>query len=171
MKSLNVYSIITFLLIGKVFSQSKDCDYYQALKADTLYTIASPKYSQNYPYGSDCRWSAEAPPGYKVAMTCDSMALPSTILCMGDKILVSRTGRTDVRDGKAYCGASSFNETSTSNRMTIALKTWIFSRGGRIKCSLRAVASSCTCGQLNRGKIGAKIFQQHRMRKNASLTF
>lgn len=156
MKSFASRLIVALVLIGKVSAQSKDCDFFQALKPDTVYTIASPKYSQNYAYGTDCRWAVEAPPGYKVSLSCDNVALPSTFLCLGDRLLVSRSGRTDVRDGKSYCGAAPFTETSTSYRMTIALKTWFLSQGGRFKCSMRAIVASCACGQLNRGKIGMK---------------
>lgn len=148
-------SLITILiLIGKVFPQSNGCDYYQALKPDVTYTITSPKYSLNYLRGSDCRWAAEAPPGYRILLSCSEVRLPTSFFCSGDRILVSNAGRADLRDATRHCGSSSFSETSASNRMTIALKTGTFSRGGKFKCLLKTVGSSCSCGQVNRGRIG-----------------
>jgi hypothetical protein len=141
-------------LVGKLSSQSNKCDYYQALKPSVIYTISSTRYPQNYVRGTDCRWAAEAPPGYKVSLTCNEVKLPATFFCNGDRILVSLVGRADLRDGRKHCGGVAFMETSSSTRMTIALKTGQLTRGGRFKCALKAVANSCSCGQLNSGRIG-----------------
>lgn len=153
MNSLQSSLITVLILIGKVFPQLNGCDYYQALQINSVYTIKSPNYSQNYLRGSDCRWAAEAPPGYKILLNCNEMQLPAPFFC-SDKILVSNTGRTDLRDARRHCGSTLFSETSTSTRMTIALKTGPFSRGGKFKCSLKAVKNNCNCGQVNRGRIG-----------------
>lgn len=150
--------IITLLLIGKVSTQSKACDFYQPLKPDVVYTIASPRFPQNYLRGTDCRWAAEAPTGYKVSLSCAEVRLPLVFLCndRSDRILVSLSGKVNLSDARRRCGEVSFTETSSSNRMIIALKTVQRTRGGRFKCSLKAVSNtnSCNCGLLNRGRIG-----------------
>lgn len=149
--------IIIFLIIGcvsKAQQQSKRCDYFQALKPNGVYSIASPGFSRNYLRGTDCRWAAEAPPGYKILLLCHEVRLPNSLRCKNDRIIVSNTGRSDLRDGKTRCGSASFSETSTSTKMTIALKTGAFTKGGRFKCSLKTVANSCNCGLANRGRIG-----------------
>lgn len=146
--------IAVLLLIGKVFPENKNCDYYQRLTVGATYFIASPGYSRNYKRGAECRWAAEAPPGYKISFNCNDVKLPSELSCRSDKIMVSRTGRANLGDGKVHCGEASFTETSASTRMVVALKTGKLSKGGKFRCSFRAVASTCSCGQLNRGKIG-----------------
>lgn len=153
MNFLEILLIIT-LLVAKISSQSKSCDYYQAVKPGIIYSIMSPNFSQNYQLGTDCRWAAEAPAGHQVSLSCNQVKLPTTFACFGDRILVSNTGRADLRDGKKHCGASSFSETSVSTRMTLALKTGRFSWGGSFKCSLKTVTNSCSCGLINRGRIG-----------------
>lgn len=146
--------IAVLLLIGKVSNQYKSCDYYQRLTVGATYFIASPEYSRNYKRGAQCRWAAESPPGYHVALNCNDVKLPSVLSCRSDKILVSRTGRASLSDGKAHCGGASFKENSVSTRMVVVLKTEALSKGGKFKCSFKAVANTCNCGQLNRGKIG-----------------
>lgn len=157
MNILETLLIACLILIGKVFPQMNGCDYYQALQPDVNYTITSPNYSQNYLRGSDCRWAAEAPPGYKILLSCNEVRLPQSFFCSGDRILVSVIGRTDLRGSTPHCGSTSFSETSASTKMTIALKTGLFSRGGKFKCSLKAVSSGCSCGLVNRGRIGQSM--------------
>jgi CUB domain len=154
---LETLSIIMFLLIGKVSTALEACDYYQELKPGVVYTIASPKYPKKIVRGADCRWAAETEPGYKISLDCFEVRLPPVYRC-GDRverILVSTSGKANLSDAKRRCGSVSFTEISASTRMTIALKTGPSSyKGGRFKCSLRAVTSNCSCGQLNRGRIG-----------------
>jgi hypothetical protein len=144
--------------VGKVSTQSNGCDFYQALKPGDIYDIASPRYSRNYLRGTECRWAAEAPPGYKISLECLDVRLPPSFLCndRADRILVSRTGKVNLVDGRRHCGGVSFSEMSSSNRMVMVLKTSPLTRGGRFKCSLKAVTTTnnCNCGTLNRGKIG-----------------
>jgi hypothetical protein len=153
-ETLLIIVISTF--IGKVFTQFEleHCDFYQSLELNVTYSIASPNFSENYLRGTDCRWAAEAPPGHKIFLNCRQVNLPRTFACNGDRILVSNTGRVDLRDGRKYCGGVEFAETSRSTRIIIALKSGLRSRGGKFKCSLKTVANSCSCGQLNRGRIG-----------------
>jgi CUB domain len=152
--SHEVQLIIFVALIGPASLQFGSCDYSQTLTNGTVYSIASTRYPQNYRRGDDCRWAVVAPPGYRATLSCDEVAVPVSFLCLGDSIFVSRTGRTDVRDGRRYCGNSSFYEKSDSTRMTIIFRPGLLTRGGRFKCTMRAVEDTCSCGQLNRGKIG-----------------
>jgi hypothetical protein len=155
---LETLPIIALLLIGKVATQFNGCDFYQAVQPGVTYTVASPRYSRNYLRGTNCRWAAEAPPGYKISLACADVRLPPSFLCndRADRILVSLSGKVNLYDARRHCGGVSFTETSSSNRMVMALRTAPFTRGGRFKCSLRAVANDCNCGLLNRGKIGKK---------------
>lgn len=153
-QKVSIIIIIVIFIVGKASSQSKHCDYFEALKVGKTYVIASPGYSGNYKGGTDCRWAAEAPPGYKISLNCNDVKLSSPLLRCGDQISVSKTGRPDLRDGKSHCRSGAFSETSSSTRITISLKTRALSRGGRFKCSMKAIVNSCNCGQLNKGKIG-----------------
>jgi hypothetical protein len=161
MNSLETLSIIVLSLIGKVSAQSKACDFYQELKPGKIYTIASPRYPQNYLRGTDCRWAAEAPPGYKISLGCNEVRLPLVLRCNDrvDRILVSPSGRVNLSDARRHCGGVSFSETSLSTRMLVALKSGPFISGKRFKCSLKAVADNCSCGQLNRGRIGEDLWE------------
>lgn len=55
--------------------QFQGCDFYQDLFVGIQYQIFSPGYDANYPAGTSCRWAAEAPPGYKVELVCDDIAM------------------------------------------------------------------------------------------------
>lgn len=161
MSAISLVISISLLLLLSGIEQSatvtKGCDYYQALKPGVIYSIASPRYSHNYMRGADCRWAASAPPGYKIELTCNDFRLPNSMSCRGDRVLVSATGRTDLRDGKRHCGSSKLSATSVSTKMTVGLKAGAFSMGGKFKCSMKTVGNSCSCGQLNRGKIGESV--------------
>lgn len=144
--------IFNFLLIGRASSQSNGCDYFKKLKPDRTYTITSPRYPQRYRRETNCRWAVEAPAGYKISLNCYEVTLARSLFCYGDRILASKTGRTDVRDSKRNC--ETFKLTSTSTKMTVALRTQGFSYGGRFKCSLHLTADSCNCGLHNKARIG-----------------
>lgn len=154
MKVRIISLIIALKLIEEVSLQYEGCDYFEELKPDTTYFISSPRNSENLLWGDDCRWAAEASFGNKILLNCNEVRIQPSISCYGDSILVSMSGRTDLSDAKRYCGMTSFSETSTSTKITIALKTRSVSIGVRFKCSLQAVASNCSCGQVNRGRIG-----------------
>lgn len=154
---LNWFVCMASMLIST--SQSRlyrGCDFFQRLSSNVTYTITSPRYSRTYPSGVSCRWAIEAPPAHNVLVNCQDVKMPSSKLCSRDGILVSTTGRADLRDASLHCGKRSFKLQSKSTRMTMALRTSRFNKaGGRFKCSLRAVGdSSCSCGQMNRAKIG-----------------
>lgn len=146
----------TGLVFGILFSlassQYKGCDYFQALRPGEIFVIAPPRYSQNFLFGNECRWAVKVPSGNKILLNCNHEA--KTFPCYGDSILVSKSGRADLSDANKYCGRVSFSESSTSTKITIAVKTEAFSTGSKLKCSLRAVADNCSCGQINRGRIG-----------------
>ena len=160
------WSLVTFIiLLHKAASQFNGCDYFQPLKLGASYIIASPKYPNKYERGTNCRWAAEAPTGYKIALECNDVSLPTSVFCAGDKILVSRTGRTDFQDGIKYCGTGKFSENSSSTRMTIALRAGLFGMfNGRFMCTLKIVSSNCNCGQLNRGRIGLIFLEASRIK-------
>ena len=153
MNFIIVLICVTFTLIEIVWLQYAGCDYFQELNSEDVYLISSPN-SQIFLQSVECRWAAEAPPEHTLHLDCNEVRLQPTPSCYGDRILVSRSGRSDLRDAKRYCGGASFSETSTSTKITIALKIGLFSAGGKFKCSLKAVASNCSCGQTNKGRIG-----------------
>lgn len=144
--------ILSVIFIGNVFAQFNGCDFYKELKPEKVYTITSPLYPQKYRRETSCRWAVEAPAGYKISLDCYEVTLAFSFFCYGDRILASKTGRTDVRDSNRNCDP--FKVTSVSNRMTIALKTQAFSYGGRFKCALHLIVDTCSCGQYNKARIG-----------------
>lgn len=138
--------LIVLMTVGSAALQFKGCDFFLALKPGSHYTITSPQISRS----SDCRWVAKAPPGYRISLACSEFKPPSTLICRGDKIIVSVNGRADLKDGKEHCGNASFVETTVGTKITVALK----SDSAKLKCSLKTVPNSCNCGQINRGRIG-----------------
>lgn len=132
--------------------QYGDCDFFQRITATSQLTISSPKYPGNYTKGTQCRWVAEAQPGYKISLNCDEVRLTSTLSCLGDNISVSTTEQVNLADAKSFC--KPFKIESTSYRMTIALRAGKNSKGGRFRCSIKTTKNNCVCGIKNRGKIG-----------------
>lgn len=158
MKHFRSLFIFSLLLIENAFSQFNGCDYYKKLKPDTTYTIRSPRYPKSYRREANCRWAVEAPAGFKISLDCYEVTFNFPFFCYGDTILASRTGRTDVRDSNRNC--DTFKATSTSTKMTVALKTQAPSFGGRFTCSLRLVIDGCNCGQHNQARIGSFVINQ-----------
>lgn len=149
MKLLIVALIVLIELIENVRLEYSGCDYFQPVELGKVYSIGLERNSQNSSKQISCRWAAEAPPGYKLSFDC---LLPQTSGCF--KILVSRSGRTDLKDAKRYYRGASFGETSKSTKITVALKIGSFSEGENFKCLLKAVTNDCRCGQVNRRRIG-----------------
>lgn len=140
--------IFLIVLIAAVSAELKfkGCDVFQALSPGKHYTIKSPRVSRS----SDCRWAEKAPPSYRSSLACNEVKLPLTLLCRGERITLSLNDRADLRDGERHCINASFAETTVSTKITVAMK----SQSAKLKCSLKTVPNSCTCGQLNRGRIG-----------------
>lgn len=149
------FRILFFALLIK-FSSSlwEGCDFFQKLSSTSVFTIKSPGYPDNYARGTQCRWAAEAPPGFKIVLDCQEVQLPLSASCLGDNLSVSPMGRGDLSDAKRHCGSAPFQIESTSYRMTIALSAGNLSRGGKFRCSVRSVKNNCGCGTRNKGRIG-----------------
>lgn len=137
--------------------QFGDCDFFQQLTSSSQFGFTSPGYPGNYAKGTQCRWAAEAPPGFKISLDCYEVQLPSSLSCSKDALSVSPMGRVDLGDAKRYCGSSPFQIESTSNRMTMALRAGNLSKGGKFHCSIKAVKNNCGCGKRNRGRIGNEL--------------
>ena len=141
--------LLYFIYVVQVTGQYTGCDYFQALKSGESYTIQSPGYPGKYQGNTNCRWLAESPPKTTISLDCADVQLPSSLSCRADTLLVSMTGRTDLADGRRYCGSGGFTSKSVDNRMTLALRTGA-TGSGSFKCSLR---TTCDCGRHNRGRI------------------
>lgn len=143
---------------AKVIEEYGNCDYYQQLKPTEQVAIFSPGYSKNYIPGTKCRWTAEAPIGYKLSMSCKDFQLPKLFGCLSDEMSISTTGRADMLDAKKFCGKQPLSIESKGTKMIIALKSNGKSVGGRFYCVIQTLKEkpSCTCGVRNRdrGRIG-----------------
>lgn len=147
---LQLFCILVYIM--QITTQFTGCDYFQALNSGESYTIQSPGYPAKYKGSTNCRWLAESPPKTTMSLDCSDVRLPSSPTCRNDRLIVSTTGRTDVADGRKYCGAGGFTAKSNSNRMSIALRSGT-TGSGSFKCKLRSSASTCDCGRQNRGRI------------------
>lgn len=150
---MNILQLLTlFMYVVSIKSQFKGCDYFQALQSGESYGIQSPGYPRKYRGSTNCRWLVESPPKTTIALDCGDVQLPSSVACRNDALTVSTAGRTDLADGRKYCGTGGFTSKSTNNRMTLALTTGA-TGSGSFKCTMRSSVSTCDCGRQNRGRI------------------
>ncbi|CAG9570651.1 unnamed protein product [Danaus chrysippus] len=111
--------------------------------------IVSPNYPNSYPPESACRWIAVCPTGYKCRVDCDDVYLPGGQDCPTDRLLISRTGDSQLISAEYYCGQGSLSAVSTGSRISIGLVSSKQSTGGRFRCQIRAQQDStptCNCG-------------------------
>lgn len=149
-------SIIICILGVLAFSApgiSALCDYAQTLVPGTQYQIFSPGYYGNYPAYSSCSWLANAPPGYKIELSCNEFVVP----CY-DSFVVNQYGLSSGSGDTALCNRAPFSITSLTNAISVRLST--VTSSGRFYCTLKTVADACQCGrrQVSRMNIISKYF-------------
>lgn len=129
------------------------CDYAQTLVPGTQYQIFSPGYYGNYPAYSSCSWLANAPPGYKIELSCNEFVVP----CY-DLFVVNQYGLSSGSGDTALCNRAPFSITSLTNAISVRLST--VTSSGRFYCTLKTVADACQCGrrQVSRMNIISKYF-------------
>lgn len=152
MKLKKILLLIIFLNfhLTKARDEFGTCDYFQKLTSSSQFTITSPGYPSNYTRNAKCRWTAEAPPGFKISLNCIEVQIP----CGSDNLSIIAVGSSDP---KRYCGKSPFQVDSTSYRVSIALQVGNFSSGGKFRCVIKSMLNNCSCGTRNRGRIGNVI--------------
>ncbi|XP_050093159.1 venom serine protease-like [Anopheles aquasalis] len=117
------------------------------MKFGSTYQLVSPRYPQNYPPNIECTYSIRAPYGYRIAVDCRTLQIPSSTNCKLDSLKVSRTGRLDFSDAYVYCGVGPLQEKSTGNRLTMRLTSAATSFGGKFSCTLSIPEQNCECGR------------------------
>lgn len=71
-------SVTASISIGQPISnQFVGCDYYQTLELNQWHDVFSPRFPQNYPPNTFCRWTACAPYGSVIVVNCTVMRIPS----------------------------------------------------------------------------------------------
>lgn len=53
------------------------CDYYETIELGRVYDVFSPYYPDNYPPGTNCRWSGCAPAGTNIVIKCTDVQIPT----------------------------------------------------------------------------------------------
>lgn len=129
-----------------------NCDYYEYMKADENYTLSSPGYGQGAPMNTNCLWAMEAPPGYKIKLSCDVVFLMPLLGC-NNKLLISKNGRMDMEDADTYCGFGEIEVQSSSTRMRVEFRSSMLPMGSRFHCIAALIVNNCICGIHNDGKI------------------
>ncbi|CAG9805075.1 unnamed protein product [Chironomus riparius] len=152
----NFLVLVLILSFWSVECQNFDsCDYYQFLEPGRVYQVGSLgfRYGRPSPINTNCRYAAEAPYGYKITASCRLAYLLPVPKCE-NFLKISPSGRTDLADGKTYCGwLGVISAASQSNRMTIQYLTGNRPMGSRFLCSMHLVPDNCECGKRNVGRI------------------
>ncbi|XP_032524095.2 venom serine protease-like [Danaus plexippus] len=141
---------IFLLVVGYAQAQDANCDFFLNVAAGRSYPISSPNYPYSYRPGVTCRWIAQCPNGYNCRLDCSEINLPQTQNCYMDRLLVSKTGDSQLGSSEYHCGYGTLTAVSVANRISVGLVTSRSSRGGRFTCTVTAQASStCSCGYRN----------------------
>lgn len=121
------------------------CNYYQAISPGVTYQVFSPNYPGNYPAGLACTWTAEAPVGYKLELSCPTVVIPSSTGCSGDRMSVNIHASSSTATDNVYCGTGTINLQSSANALIIRLRT--VTNNGRFFCTMKTVVDHCNCGR------------------------
>ncbi|XP_061514804.1 venom serine protease [Anopheles gambiae] len=132
-------------------AQYAGCDYTIDVASGQSYSIYSPYYSGLYPAYTQCRWTLTTTPGSRIALSCSDVAIPLSTSCAADRLVISKTGQSNLADGQAYCGSGVLSTESTYSGLTIALLVPGTSKGGRFFCT--ATKIECQCGVRRTRKI------------------
>ncbi|XP_001657967.2 venom serine protease [Aedes aegypti] len=123
------------------------CDYTYSYSSYSVGYIQSPKWSNFYAPGTNCRFTIQAPPRHYLYAQCYDMYLPATYGCYYDKLLVSLTGDSTLSGSQIYCGSTPFDVASNGNKLVVALQTsQSMNGGGRFRCQITAIPVKCNCG-------------------------
>lgn len=53
------------------------CDYFESIELGRVYDVFSPYFPQQYPPGTNCRWSGCSPYGTNIVIKCTEMKIPT----------------------------------------------------------------------------------------------
>ncbi len=85
--------------------------------------LRSPNWPNAYPNNADCKYSLTSPAGTKISMKCDEFNVEYTQSCTYDRMTISLSGDSSLRDGTVICGQGTFNRVSNANALTVAFKS------------------------------------------------
>ncbi|XP_046737946.1 venom serine protease 34-like [Diprion similis] len=149
-------ALVIALVVGwstKTWAIDEGCDYYQEISPGKTYYVYSPGYPELYTAQHSCRWYAKSES--KIKLSCQTVHLPATNNCAGDRLSVSLSGDLELADAHNYCGIGSFTTTSNGNYMNIVFTAYKGTTGGRFLCTLEATVSAptCNCGWKKQSRI------------------
>lgn len=111
----------------------------QTMAVGQSYDVFSPGYGENKDYkpGTNCRWTAMAPAGYRINVNCFNIQLPQPLSGNLDRIDVSYTGNSNLSDAQVYATNRPFAYSTYGNKVVIALRSSQYTaKGGKFLCSL-----------------------------------
>ncbi|CAB3229852.1 unnamed protein product [Arctia plantaginis] len=129
---------LTVIQFANSHHLNSNCDFYEKINIGQKTVISNPAWPSPYSPGGTCRWIFDCHTGYICRLRCREIGLPATPNCYMDKLLVSATGSSQLRDARVYCGQTNINVRSIETRLSIALITSRFSPGGRFRCTVRS---------------------------------
>ncbi|CAB3229843.1 unnamed protein product [Arctia plantaginis] len=149
--------VLLFWFLREVVAQDNNCNYYQNVAPTRTANILSPNYPSNYRPGIMCRWIVDCPTGYNCRLDCPEISLPPSTSCMLDRLLVSKSGDSQLAAADTYCGKRTLSVVSTRQRIVLGLITTANSNGGRFMCQVSAqpvnLTTNCSCGLRRRNRI------------------
>uniref|UniRef100_A0A182N2U8 Peptidase S1 domain-containing protein n=1 Tax=Anopheles dirus TaxID=7168 RepID=A0A182N2U8_9DIPT len=143
--------LVCCLLVGAADAQYGGCDYAIDVASGQSYSLYSPYYGALYPAYTQCRWTLRTTPGSRISLSCSDISLPLTTSCNTDRLVVSKTGQSNLSDGQSYCGTGTLSTASTYSTMVVALQVLGATQGGRFFCT--ATKIECQCGMRRTRKI------------------
>lgn len=103
------------------------------------YDVFSPGYGENKTYkpGTNCRWTAIAPTGYRINVNCFDLQLPQSLYGNLDRLEISYTGNSNLSNAQVYSNNRPFAYSTYGNQVVIALRSSTYTKvGGKFLCSL-----------------------------------
>ncbi|KAF5298864.1 hypothetical protein FQA39_LY11676 [Lamprigera yunnana] len=147
---IRIVLIALLNLIIQISVTAIDDIFYQNLSIGQEYYIYNEGYPNKYVSGYSQKWVLETRDDAEIVLNCE-LELPPSILCLGDKLSVSKTGSTSFLLANSYCGTDKINAVSEENQMAIGLFASLFSIGGTFFCNATAIQSmnttECDCGR------------------------
>jgi trypsin len=160
---MGLASIFNFLMPMSM-AIDPTCDYFQELVMGQEYYIYNLEYPSSYSQSVSCRWSGTSPEDTVIILTCDDIDIPSSNDCQGDRLAISLTGDSNLKDATNYCGTTATTVVTQGNSITVGLFSTSTSSGGRFACSLTAMQAApmtttserpniCDCGWRHQTRI------------------
>ncbi|CAL8070446.1 unnamed protein product [Orchesella dallaii] len=85
--------------------------------------LNSPSWPNAYSDNADCLYKLASPAGTNIVLNCTEFNVEFTSGCNYDRMTVSLSGDSTLRDGMVACGKGTFTQSSTTNALAVGFKS------------------------------------------------